>query len=204
MRKYVERSMSFSEYRSLIDGLAEQGDTTGTERTPSRVEFTRLNRQRMARLEKTITLGEEAANAATRNTRAMTWLIITESWCGDAAQNIPVIQKIAAASSNIETRYILRDENLELMDRFLENGSRSIPRLVALDRETMEVLGTWGSRPEALKSYFAELREQGLEKGGIGELLQRWYNSDKGRSLQSEYARLIINWGARKTAPAIA
>lgn len=80
-------------------------------------------------------------------------LIITESWCGDAAQNVPVLEKIAAESDMIETRYILRDENLDLMDPFLENGSRSIPKLFALDRTNLKVLGAWGSRPLPLKKY---------------------------------------------------
>lgn len=202
MENYLNDSMSFGEFRSLIDQLAEAEDTTGREKSDSRIHYTKLNRRRMARLERTVVLNETIKRAAAQNKRAMIWLVITESWCGDAAQNIPIIEKIAAESDIIKTRYLLRDENLELMDRFLENGSRSIPKLIALDRDTLEVLGTWGSRPAALKEYFLELKGKGLERSEIGELLQRWYNEDKGRSLQKDFSELIPSWGLRKNAVA--
>jgi hypothetical protein len=166
------------------------------------VSFTRLNRQRMNRLEKTVGLGSEAIAAAKNNARKQIWLIITEAWCGDAAQNIPVIEKIAAESDIIDTRYILRDENLELMDQFLTHGARSIPKLIALDAETLEVLGDWGARPEPAQKLFFELKERGLEKPLILENMQRWYNDDKGRTIQAEFVGLINRWGGRKTAEA--
>ena len=186
--------MSYDEYLNQIDRLINSGDTTGPEKSESRISYTKLNRQRMARLDKTITLNEAVRQAAAQNGTQMIWLVITESWCGDAAQNIPIIEKIAAESDIIETRYILRDENLELMDRFLENGARSIPRLIVLDRNGLEILGTWGSRPSVLKEYYTKMKSQGLEKAEIGELLQRWYNEDKGRSLQNEFYELINRW----------
>lgn len=194
MEKYLNNSLSFSEYRGLLNRLALEGGTTGAERSESRINYTRLNRQRMARLEKTIVLNNAVRQAAAQNRRRMIWLILTEAWCGDAAQNLPIIEKIAAESDIIETRYILRDENLELMDRFLENGARSIPRLIAMDRDSLEILGSWGPRPAVLKEYYLRLRSQGLEKLEIGELLQRWYNEDKGQSLQKEFETLIHDW----------
>lgn len=198
MRNYLDRSISFTEYRDLVAKLSDEGQTTGPEQTESRIAFTKLNRQRMTRLEKTIELDEPVIHAAEAAKRDMIWLIITEAWCGDAAQNIPVIEKVANASRSIETRYLMRDENLELMDNHLENGARAIPRLIALDRQTLDVLGTWGSRPKVLKEYFSELKARGLEKAEIGELLQRWYNEDKGRSLQLEFAQLLEDWGGQK------
>ena len=200
MEKYLKNSLSFVEYRDLLDRLAIAGDTTGGEKSETRISYTKLNRQRMARLDKTARLDSGVRQAGVQNRRRMIWLVITESWCGDAAQNIPIIEKIAAESDIIETRYILRDENLELMDRFLENGSRSIPRLIALDRDSLEILGTWGSRPAALKEYYLQLKTQGLEKAEIGELLQRWYNEDKGRSLQGEFQELIHAWSSGERA----
>ena len=130
------------------------------------------------------------------------WLIITEGWCGDAAQNIPVIEKIAAACSGIETRYILRDENPELMDKVLTNGARSIPKLIAIDRKTENILGTWGPRPEAAQKLFAEQKSNGVEKSAILENIQRWYLADRGRSLQHEIAELAKGWATTLLARA--
>ena len=202
MRSYLERSMSFAEYTALIERLVEEGRTTGPKQSELLTNFTKLNWQRMKRLSKTTAIDETAATAARNNDRPMTWLIVTEAWCGDAAQNIPIIEKIAAESGIIETRYILRDENPDLMDRFLTHGARSIPKLIALDGGTLEVLGEWGARPAAAQELFIELRERGFEKPAIMEGLQRWYNEDAGRSLQNEFAGLISSWGGRKTARA--
>lgn len=204
MKEYLDASMSFSEYAELIDRLLSEGRTTGPKQSETMVNFTRLNRQRMNRLEKTIELGNTIKKALAENERPQTWLTITEAWCGDAAQNIPAIEKIAAESDIIETRYILRDENPELIDRYLTKGARSIPKLIALDRETLEVLWTWGARPEAAQTLFETLRESGVEKSAIMEQLQRWYNDDKTESIQNEFFELISRLAGRKTGTATA
>ena len=205
MKAYLDRSMTYGEYLALLDRLLAEGKTTGTNQSESMVAYGRLNRQRMWRLEKMVELEIETVMIAHANERKMIWLIITEGWCGDAAQNIPIIEKIAAESARIETRYILRDENLELMDRFLTGGARSIPKLIALDAETLEVLGSWGSRPAAAQKLFRDLKEQGMEKPAIMEQLQRWYNDDKSRSIQKEFQVLLTDLSvAGSEKPALA
>lgn len=196
MKKYIDNSLSYSSYLALIDELLEVGKTTGPNQSESMVNFTRLNRQRMQRLDKTVELSESLKAAVRSVTRNMIWLVITEAWCGDAAQNIPPIEKIANLSDRIETRYVLRDENPELMDQFLTSGARSIPKLIALDAETLEVLGNWGARPDAAQKLFYGLKEQGLEKPAIMEQLQRWYNADRTLSLQNEFKKLLTEWGS--------
>ncbi len=167
--QFIERSMTFTEYISLLDRLLRDGKTTGPIQTEAKVDFTKLNRHRMSRLGKTIQLRDGVKEAAKRQSRKLTWLIITEGWCGDAAQNIPAIEKIAAESDNIQTRYILRDEYPELMDMYLTEGSRSIPKLIAIESESGEVLGTWGSRPLAAQQAFDEMKANGIEKDVILE-----------------------------------
>jgi hypothetical protein len=105
-----------------------------------------------------------------------------------------VIEKIAAASANIETRYVLRDENTELIDMFLTNGSRSVPKLIAVEAETLEVLGTWGARPKEAQKLYEELKVLGADKESIMEKLQRWYNADKNQAIQSEFLELLDIW----------
>jgi hypothetical protein len=192
--KYIEKSMSFAEYIKLIDDLLMDGKTTGTNQSDAMFNYGKLNRQRMHRLEKTVKLNDSLVEKAGKVERKMIWLIITEGWCGDAAQNIPTIEKIAAQNDLIETRYVLRDENLELMDAYLTNNARSIPKLIALDAETLEVIGTWGPRPQIAMDFYHELKKQGLEKPLIMENLQRWYLQDKEKSLQSEFENLLSEW----------
>lgn len=198
MKNYVENSMTYAEYIKLIDDLLIDGKTTGTNQSEAMFNYGKLNRQRMHRLEKTVKLNESLTEKARNAGRKMIWLIITEGWCGDAAQNIPTIEKIAAESSLIETRYVLRDENLELMDEYLTNGARSIPKLIALDAETLEEVGTWGPRPQAAMDLFYELKHQNLEKPDIMEKIQRWYLNDKEQSIQTEFEDLLASWTLRE------
>ena len=199
MKNYLEKSMTFAEYIALIDGLLVEGKTTGTNQSETMFNYGKLNRQRMKRLGKTADLNEPLKIKAQNIESKIIWLIITEGWCGDAAQNIPIIEKIAAENPNIETRYVLRDENLELMDAYLTNNARSIPKLIALDAGNLEVIGTWGPRPQIAMDLFYELRKQGMEKSLQMENLQRWYLSDKNQSIQIEFENLLNGWNLTKS-----
>lgn len=194
MKKYLDNSLSFAEYTELIDRLLASGKTTGPDQSESLVGYGRLNRARMQRLSKTIELDETVRAQMGALSVDWIWLVITEGWCGDAAQNIPVIEKLAKANPGIETRYVLRDENADLMDRFLTNGTRSIPKLIAIDRRTMRVLGTWGPRPRMAQEIFDKQKTAGIDKPLILEDIQRWYHADRGRSLQTEFVDLALWW----------
>jgi len=202
MKNYIEKSMTYAEYIKLIDDLLLDGKTTGENQSEAMFNYGKLNRQRMHRLEKTVKLNDAIKEKARNIERKMIWLVITEGWCGDAAQNIPTIEKIAAESPNIETRYVLRDENLELMDKYLTYNARSIPKLVALDAETLEEISTWGPRPQAAMNYFFEMKKNGLEKPQMMENIQRWYLQDKEQSLQKEFEVLLDEWTGLKEAEA--
>ena len=194
MKNYNEKSITFDEYNRRIDEVVAAGKTTGPNQSEELAEYTKLNQYRMQRLEKTTHLSDSLKETARNLKVNWIWLILTEAWCGDAAQNIPIIEKIAAENEGIKTGYLLRDENLELMDRYLTNGSRAIPKLICLDAETLEEIGTWGSRPKAADALFKELKAQGLEKPAIIEKIIRWYNEDKTESLQKEFEELLKIW----------
>ncbi|MBX7172902.1 MAG: thioredoxin family protein [Pyrinomonadaceae bacterium] len=195
MENYIEKALTYSEYLKLIDDLLVEGKTTGTDQSESRAYFGKLNRHRMKRLEKTVVINDELKEKVKNIKRPLIWLIITEGWCGDGAQNIPAIEKIAAENPLIQTRYLLRDENLDLMDQYLTNGGRAIPVLICIDGETFEPLGRWGSRPTEIQEYFFELKELGIEKTERDELIQRRYNSDKEQAIQKDFWKLLDGCG---------
>ena len=126
----------------------------------------------------------------------MIWLVLTEGWCGDAAQILPVLDKMEKISEHIEMKLILRDENLDVMDAYLTNGGRSIPKLLVLDAHTNEVLGSWGPRPSELQEIVMAEREEikkiedkQARKQANQELAiraQKWYAKDKTLSIQRE------------------
>ncbi len=194
MKSYIEKSITFAEYLKLIDDLLLEGKTTGANQSEAMFGYGKLNRQRMKRLEKTVELNDSLKEKAQSVEAHWIWLTITEGWCGDAAQNIPVIEKIAAENPNIETRYLLRDENLELMDKYLTYDARSIPKLVCFDAETFEEVGTWGPRPQAAIDYYFEMKHRGLEKPQMMENMQRWYLTDANQSIQDEFENLLERW----------
>ncbi|MBC7797275.1 MAG: thioredoxin family protein [Pyrinomonadaceae bacterium] len=197
MKNYIEKGISYYEYKQLIDKALSEGRTTGETQSAELTDYTNLNKHRMERLDKTTVIVAGLSNVVKNLQVNWVWLILTEGWCGDAAQNIPVIEKIAAENPNIKTRYLLRDENLELMDKYLTDGSRSIPKLICVDAETYEEIGVWGSRPKAADDYFKKLKAEGLAKPEIIENIQRWYLGDKTASIQIEFEDLLKVWEER-------
>ncbi|PHR13148.1 MAG: thioredoxin family protein [Aequorivita sp.] len=178
----VKKAMDYSEYNLLFKQLVVEGRTTGEE-TQEKIDYTKLNFSRTKRLDKTAEIPEESMEVFKNISEKQTWLVISEPWCGDAAQTLPFLNKIAQLSENIELKIVLRDENPELMDEFLTNGSRSIPVVIILD-EAFNVLQTWGPRSRAATKLVADYKEHhGKIDDAFKEMLQVWYNNDKGVSI---------------------
>ncbi len=186
----LENSLTYLEYMDLMEDLVRAQSTTG-EIDKDRVDFTALNYKRSLRLNKTIQLSEADIAIFEGLKTKQIWLLITESWCGDAAQTLPVLNKLAEASENIELRVILRDEHPELMDNFLTNGTRSIPKLIILNPE-LEVVTTWGPRTAAATKLVTDYKEQfGKIDPEFKTRLQIWYNKDKGVSIINELTAVV-------------
>jgi hypothetical protein len=177
----LSKAISYDAYRLLVSKLAQQGLTSGAELSPSRIQYTRLNDQRMKRWEKTLVIPETKKIQIANLDREMIWLVITESWCGDAAPSLPLMNKIAEINPGIDLKVVLRDQNLELMDCFLTEGKRSIPKLLVLDRHSREVLYSWGPRPPKAAAMVAEfIKGNGALTPDFRQDLQIWYNKDRG------------------------
>ena len=186
-----DSAYAYEAYDSLINTLLDEGKSTGEKQTHKRTEISRLNAHRMARVHKTTKLSD-ALSAAAKQAKPQFWLVISEGWCGDSAHVIPVFDLVAKASEGrIQLGMILRDENLDIMDQYLVNGGRSIPRLVAFDVESGDELGTWGPRPAPVQKMMADFKANPDETRDIQIEMQQWYNSDKSRTLQDEILELL-------------
>lgn len=109
-------------------------------------------------------------------------LVITEDWCGDASNTVPVMARLAEVLPNIQVRLVKRDENPELMDAFLTSGSRSIPMAIVL-RPDWTVAGAWGPRPGELQAFVLAEKKAALRP--VDEIyrdVRRWYARDRGES----------------------
>lgn len=195
-RGVIENAYTYQEYRDMIDKRMEEGKTTGDNHSEAMLHYTKMNVHRMQRQDKRVKLTDDVKTALDGVERKLIWLVLTEAWCGDAAQSLSAIQKMADYSDNIQARYILRDENLEIMDEFLTNGkSRSIPKLICMDAQSLDVLGTWGPRPANTQKLYDEWRGvEGVAYQEVAEKLHKWYAKDGTRSMQSEFAEIIPDW----------
>lgn len=156
-------------------------------------DITKLNFQRSNRIYKTYSVSEEVKNLINSIKQQQTWVVITEDWCGDSAQNLPYIVKIAELNSLITLKIILRDQNLDIMDLYLTNGkSRSIPKLVAFDENGNELF-QWGPRPTQAQMVVDKSIKEGLDKNAYLEKLHLWYSEDKGKTLEKEFINLLQN-----------
>ncbi len=188
----LDNAHTYASYRQLIDQLMAENRTTGPNQDAQITAYARLNIQRMQRLDKTIQLLPELKGALAQNTQRYVWLIITEGWCGDAAQVVPVLEAAAQASNGtITTHYVLRDDNLDLIDRYLTNGGRSIPKLVVLRADTLTEAATWGPRPEAAVDLFKRLKQEGVSYEEFATQLHGWYSKDRTLSTQRELLALL-------------
>lgn len=185
-------SLTYTEYRDLVSELLAQGKSTGYNQTESYLNYSKLGNARMKRLDKTFDLSEEAKKIIQDSQKKYTWLVLTEGWCGDAAHALPIIDKIARHSANVDLKIVLRDENDALMNQFLTNGTKSIPKLVAINSETNEVVNTWGPRPSKATEMVNEHKEtNGSLDPEFKENLQIWYNKNKGKNIEDDMIRLL-------------
>ncbi len=195
-KSYLDKSITYPQYRDLIDKLLAEGKTTGTNHSADYINYTQLNVHRMERLDKTVALNDDLLDTLKGLKQKQIWLVITEAWCGDAAQNLPILHLIAQQTPNIELKLVLRDENLELMDQYLTNGGRSIPKVIMLDAETLTELAIWGPRPAGAQVLLAEHKANPTENhADFAKRVQLWYAQDKTLSTQHELLALLKSVG---------
>lgn len=186
-------SMTYEEYRQMGIALHAQGRTTGPNQSDDLVAYAKMNEQRMHRLDKTVTIGTELAAALKAISAPQTWIVITEDWCGDAAQNVPVLAKMAAINPLINLRLILRDQNPQIMQHFLTNGGTSIPVFIVLNKN-YELLAHWAPRPAPAQQLLMDWKNAPEPKMSFADFateLHKWYAHDKTATLQAEMLALF-------------
>lgn len=154
--------------------------------------YTKLNLQRMRRVEKTFTVSDELKQLLSAIKTKQNWVVITEGWCGDSAQNLPALVKIAKINPLIELQIIERDDNLNIMDLYLTNGTRSIPIFISFDENGNEIF-RWGPRPKEAQQLVTRLKSEGMEHDAFIEQLHLWYAKNKGAALESEFTALLTD-----------
>lgn len=186
----ISKKFSYTNYKELVLSYADNKACSG-EHTQEHIDATTINAQRMKRIDKQCVISNELTTIINSISKPYTWLLITESWCGDGAQCIPVVAKMAELSSNIKLDIIFRDENLEIMDSFLTNGSRAIPKLIFIQNE--QVVRSWGPRPKAIQAMVTEYKKQNPDAthDEFVNNLHLWYARDKTTAIQNEFSEIL-------------
>jgi hypothetical protein len=190
-----ERIFAFDQYYQLVQNLVDEKKTTGLTQSEMLAHNTKLNFQRLKRIIKTLQLSHKIKQTIFEIESEMLWIVVVEAWCGDVPQHLPYFNAISEFSDKVRLKVILRDENPEIMDRFLTNGTRSIPILICVNPDTGDVIGTWGPRPAGAMEIVQKLvKNPEITKDMRNEAIQRWYLENKGQELQEELSLLIRKW----------
>lgn len=189
----IQKGVTYLTYRTLIKSLLAEGKSTGNEQSEELLNYSTLNDKRMDRLDKTLKISEETTNSLNKLNDNFTLLVLVEGWCGDAAQILPVLNKITETTSKIEMKIVYRDENEALMNKFLTNGGKAIPKVLLVNNKN-EVLNSWGPRPSIATSMVNDYKKA---NGGLDadfkKDLQVWYNKNKGKNIQEDIVSLLVN-----------
>ena len=188
----LKKSQSYKAYREFVLRLVENNSASGNDKSEAMANYTMLNDRRMKRWDKTVKVSQDIQDEVAKINDKITWLVLSETWCGDAAHLLPVINKMAELNNNIDFKVVLRDENEALMNLFLTNGSKSIPKLIMIDNASGTVLNTYGPRPsKATKLVNDYKNKNGKLTPKFKEDLQRWYNKDKGQNIVEDLTQLL-------------
>lgn len=189
----IQNSSNYFDYRLEISNLLAQGKSSGNEQSKDLLKYSQLNEVRMNRLDKTLLVPEEVTSKLKLLKKKYIWLVLAEGWCGDAAQLLPVFHKMEDVAANIDLRIVFRDANEPLMQEFLTNGARAIPKLIILSADNHEVLGAWGPRPEGATRLIKEFKTKfGVVNETAKTELQKWYLHDKGLSTMDEIIKIML------------
>lgn len=198
MQELIDRaltaSQSYSEYREHLTALLAEGKTTGPNQGEVYLSAATMNQSRMDRLDRKARFLPEMEAALDGLNRPFLLLAITEGWCGDAAQIIPLINHMAEQSDQLELRLVLRDEHPELIDQFLTDGGRGIPKILFLDPVSHEVAADYGPRPapaQEMAMDFKYKRGPYADYDAYNIALHTWYARDKTKTMQLELVEVL-------------
>jgi len=155
------------------------------------LDIIRINFQRMKRIKKTFKENDRLKKLIMEIDKPQIWLVITEDWCGDSAQNIPYFYEYARLNDKITFQIILRDDNLESLESYFTSGNpKSIPKVVGFDEKGNEIF-IWGARPKIAQDLVMQWKAEGFTKDEFNQKLHLWYGRNKGKELENEMIELL-------------
>ena len=189
----IQKGINYQDYRSMVAELMQENKTTGTKQTNELVEFTKLNEQRTNRNEKQFILSQELTDLFVNKSFNEFWIVFVEAWCGDCAQNLPAIYNIAKHAPGVELKIIIKSENPEEINNYLTAGAEAIPKLVRINKDSLENIGTWGARPvnaQIIAEHWKKNKET-IAKEDFEKELHLWYAKNRSKDIQKEFWEML-------------
>lgn len=189
----LEKGYTYPDFVKFTEQLVAENRTTGANQSEAYLDYTRMCLQRMNRWNKTAQVSAKMRHLIERIQEPQHWLIITEAWCGDGAQSIPYIAKLVELNPALSLKIIMRDEYPEIMDAYLTNGARSIPKLVAFSKDLKVELFTWGPKPNYLMERYRDYKHdsKGVSYAEFLQEIHLWYAKNKNHDLEQELIPLL-------------
>lgn len=184
--------MNYQEYEQLFDEILNDSQPAYPYDNESYRNYTKLNKSRMHRWDKHLMLSENLCKILRNIKTPLHWIILTEPWCGDAAHSVPFLIQMIAQNNLFTYELQLRDSPPFMIESYLTNGAKSIPKLI-LRNENGDDLLNWGPRPKGAQELLNRLKASDTDFEEIKISLQQWYNNDKGVTLCQEMAELASN-----------
>ena len=126
-------------------------------------------------------------------------LALSEPWCGDCVENLPIVAKLASLYPCFDLLVFSRDDNLDIMDRYLTDGKRVIPVFVFFDEKGQEI-GRFIERPQGARDFLAgemekhkDLSEEERQKAmyGVRTRLRKLYKTQFRDETIKEIRRIL-------------
>lgn len=180
--------MTFQEYLDYFEQILASPHDYEPYADEEYFNYTKLNWSRMNRWLKRFEPSDEIKSLISSITEHQHWIVITEPWCGDAAHSVAQLYQIVKNNPNIDFEIQLRDAEPHLIEDYLTDGGKSIPKVVIRNDVGHDKV-IWGPRPQQLQDIFVEMKIEGKSFEEVKETMQKWYNEDKGAELQRELIR---------------
>lgn len=184
------QAMTYDQYKDLFDKILEDPNPQEPYTKESYLNYVKLGKTRMNRWDKQFEPDQKLKELLKRIDQPQHWIIITEPWCGDAAHAVPFLIKMAAENELITYEIQLRDSEPFLIEDYLTNRAKSIPKLIARDSAGNDLF-TWGPRPKPAQKMYDDMRANEADGESLKITLQNWFNRDKGITLSGEISQLI-------------
>ena len=191
----LEQTLDWQQYYTLCEQYVKGDDKPLIYQDEKMLRYTASNIMRMDAILQYITIESKLYNLLQTVTTPWTWLVLAEPWCGDVSQILPVLYTIASCNDLIDFKILQSDSHPQVLDEYMTDQSRSIPKLICLETGTLKEIGRWGPRPAALQTLVAQHKDDTtLNYRDKVRIVHNWYETDKTQAIQVEFIDLIKIW----------